>query len=51
MMDILTSLPGHFELPWVLPLAVLLPLLAIACHRAPHRGRSPPESQRGERKV
>jgi Ca-activated chloride channel homolog len=50
-MDALTPLLGYFDLPWLLPLAVGLPLLAIACLRAAHRGRAARIARFGQRDV
>jgi Ca-activated chloride channel family protein len=47
----LTSLIASFDLPWLLPLALLLPFLAIGCLAAAHRGRTARIARLGQRDV
>jgi Ca-activated chloride channel family protein len=50
-MDVVTSVLGYFDLPWLLPLAVLLPMLAVICVRAAHRRRAERIARFGQREV
>jgi Ca-activated chloride channel family protein len=50
-MDALTPLLGYFDLPWLLPLAVLLPILAVACLGTAHRRRGERIARLGQREV
>jgi Ca-activated chloride channel family protein len=50
-MDTLTPLLGHFDLPWLLPLAILLPILAVVCLRAAQRRRAERIARLGQREV
>jgi Ca-activated chloride channel homolog len=50
-MDTLRQLLGHFDLPWLLPLVVILPILAVACLRAAQRGRAERIARLGQRDV
>jgi Ca-activated chloride channel family protein len=50
-MDAIQRLIGYFDLPWLLPLAVVLPILAIACLRTAHRSRVQRVARLGERSV
>jgi Ca-activated chloride channel family protein len=50
-MNTLTTALGFFDLPWLLPLAVLLPLLAIVCLRHAHRKRAERVARLGHRQV
>lgn len=50
----MTSLPtiaGYFDLPWLLPLAIVLPILAVVCLRRAHRGRAERIARLGQRDV
>jgi len=42
---------GFFDLPWLLPLAVLLPILAVVCLRHAHRRRAERIARLGQRDV
>jgi Ca-activated chloride channel family protein len=50
-MDALTPLLGSFDLPWLLPLVVLLPVLAVVCLRTAHRRRAQRIGRLGQREV
>jgi Ca-activated chloride channel homolog len=50
-MDALAAGLAYFDLPWLLPLAVLLPLLAIVCLRQAHRKRAERVARLGQRDV
>jgi Ca-activated chloride channel homolog len=50
-MQAFTSLLGYFDLPWLLPLAVLLPILAIVCLGTAHRRRAERIARFGQREV
>jgi Ca-activated chloride channel family protein len=50
-MDVVTSVLGYFDLPWLLPLAVLLPMLAVVCVRVAHRRRAERIARLGQREV
>jgi Ca-activated chloride channel family protein len=50
-MNNLLPIVGYFDLPWLLPLAIILPILAIACLRAAHRQRVERIARLGERSV
>jgi Ca-activated chloride channel homolog len=50
-METLTPLLGYFDLPWLLPLAVLLPILAVVCLRTAHRRRAERIARLGQREV
>lgn len=47
----LRTLVGYFDLPWLLPLAVLLPILAVTCLRVAQRRRTERIARLGERNV
>ena len=51
MTERLTDLLGYFDLVWLLPLALVLPILAVACVRAAHRRRVERVARLGERGV
>jgi Ca-activated chloride channel family protein len=51
MMDALVQILGYFDLPWLIPLAIVLPILAVACVRAAHRQRVERIARLGERSV
>ena len=50
-MDAITSGSAYFDLPWLLPLVVLLPMLAVVCVRGAHRRRAERVARLGERDV
>ncbi|MFN2563864.1 MAG: VWA domain-containing protein [Gemmatimonadaceae bacterium] len=51
MIGDLVSAAGYFDLPWLLPLAVMLPILAVVCLRQAHRGRIARIARLGQRDV
>jgi Ca-activated chloride channel family protein len=51
VIDQIESLVGSFDLPWLLPLVILLPILAFACVRAAHRRRIERIARLGQRDV
>jgi Ca-activated chloride channel family protein len=50
-MNELIELLGYFDLPWLLPLTVALPILAVVCLRTAHRRRVERIARFGERGV
>jgi len=50
-MDALTTGTGYFDLPWLLPLAVILPLIALVSMRQGHRRRIQRVAKLGQRDV
>jgi Ca-activated chloride channel family protein len=50
-MDGLRSAAGYFDLPWLLPLALVLPLLAVVCVRQAYRRRAERIARLGQRDV
>ena len=50
-MGALTPATGYFDLPWLLPLVVLLPILAVVSLRQAHRKRIQRVARLGQRDV
>jgi Ca-activated chloride channel family protein len=50
-MNVLVWVTGYFELPWLLPVAIALPVVAVACLRHAHRRRAERIARLGQREV